>query len=445
MVRTILIVLAFALVVGYFAALNTISVPFYWGPGKFKELPLMFLLYISFGIGVLISLLSVLARDTIKAYKNYKKKKEEEVKRLAEELYNQGVDEMIKGNLGDAEKKFQESLQKNAENIKVYLRLSEIREKENKLREAVDILLKARERWSDNIDIAFRLARYYERLQEFNSAVDILNKLIAQDNENIEAMRMLRDIYARNDFLESAYRTQKEIMKISRKTSSYFVERKLLAQFKFGYVKEILKSDDYDKAIKKSFDVIKLDPEFVPAHVLLGEIYLKHKNSPEKASEVWENAYMEIKHPVFLIKLEEMYLEQEKPSEALAVFKNLLLKNPDDPLLTFFYAKLCLRLEMLDDAIEQLNSLEGKGISSTYLHLLMAEAHARKGNYYHSVNEFRKATEIANKIIIPFTCSSCGAESKEWNATCKKCGEINTLKIDLGFETHRKVSELKAL
>jgi predicted Zn-dependent protease len=445
MLRTIITVLLFALVVGYFAALNTATVRFYWGPDKFKEMPLMFLIYISFGIGMLIALLSLLARDTIKAYKNYKQKKLEETKRFAEELYNQGVDEILKGNMGEAEKKLQEALQKNPDNMKVYLRLAEIREKQNKLREALDILLKAKERWQDNIDISFRLAHYYEKLQEFNSAVDILKKLIEQDSENIEALRMLRDIYARNDFLESAYRTQKEIMKISKKTPSYFVERKLLGQFKFGYVREILKEEDYDKAIKKSWDVIKLDPEFVPAYVTLGEIYLKHKGSIEKASEIWENGYNEIKHPVFLIKLEEMYLDNDKPSEALEAFKRLLLKNPDDAVLTLFYAKLCLRLEMLDDAIEQLNSLDGKGISSTYLHLLMAEAHARKGNYYHSVNEFRKATEIAHKIIIPFTCSSCGNEFREWTAICKNCGKVNTLKIEIGFETQRKVQELKAL
>lgn len=445
MLRTVITVLLFALVVGYFAALNTSSVRFYWGPDKFKEMPLMFLLYISFGIGMLTTLLSMLARDTIKAYKNYRQRKAEEIKHLAEELYNQGVDEILKGNLGEAEKKLQESMQKDQENMKVYLRLAEIREKQGKLREALDILLKAQERWQDNIDISFRLANYYEQLQEFNSAVLILKKLIDKDSENIEAMRMLRDIYAKNDFLESAYRIQKEIMKISKKTSSYFVERKLLAEFKYGYVREILKQEDYDKAIKKSWDVIKLDPEFVPAYVTLGEILLKHKSSFEKASEVMENAYTETKHPVFLIKLEEMYLDNEKPSEALEVFKRLLLKNPDDPVLTFFYAKLCLRLEMLDDAIEQLNSLDGKGISSTYLHLLMAEAHARKGNYYHSVSEFRKATEIAHKIVIPFTCASCGTESREWTASCKHCGKVNTLKIDLGFEPQRKVSDLKAL
>lgn len=445
MLKTILSVLIFALIVGYFAALNTASVRFYWGPDKFKEMPLMFLLYISFGIGMLITLLSLLARDTVKAYKNYKQRKAEESKRLAEDLYNQGVDEILKGDLGEAEKKLQESLGKNPENMKAYIRLAEIRERQNKLREALDILLKAQDKWQDNIDISFRLAHYYEKLQEFNSAVNILNKLIDKDSENIAAMRMLRDIYARNDFLESAYRTQKEIMKISKKTPSYFVERKLLGQFKFGYVQEILKEKDYDKAIKKTWDVIKLDPEFVPAYVTLGEIYLKHKSSIEKASEILENAYAEIKHPVFLIKLEEMYLDNEKPSEALEVFKRLLLKNPDDPVLTFFYAKLCLRLEMLDDAIEQLNSLDGKGISSTYLHLLMAEAHARKGNYYHSVNEFRKATETAHKIVIPFTCSACGAESREWTTTCKHCGKVNTLRIELGFEPHKKVSELKAL
>lgn len=445
MLRTIIIVLAFALVVGYFAALNTTSARFYWGPDKFKEMPLMFMLYISFGIGVLLSLLSFLTRDTVKAYKNYKQKKAEETKRIAEELYNTGVDELLKGALGEAEKKLQESLQKNPDNMKVYLRLAEIREKQNKLREALNILLKAKEKWSDNIDIAFRLATYYEKLQEFNSAVDILKKLIEKDSENIEAWRMLRDIYARNNFLENAYRAQKEIMKISKKTPSYFVERKLLGQFKYGYVREILKTEDYDKAIKKCWDVIKLDPEFVPAYVTLGEIYLKQKSSIDKASEIWENAYSEIKNPVFLIKLEEMYLDNEKPSEALDTFKRLLLKNPDDPVLTLFYAKLCLRLEMLDEAIEHLNTLDGKGISSTFLHLLMAEAHARKGNYYHSVNEFRKATEIAHRIIIPFTCSSCGYESKDWNAICKNCGGINTLKIDLGFEQHKKIQEIKAL
>lgn len=445
MLRTILVVLLFALVVGYFAALNTTSVAFYWGPGKYKELPVMFLLYAAFGIGVLIATLSFLARDTIKAYKNYRIRKEEETKRLAEELYNQGVDEMIKGDLGEAEKKLNESLQKNKENMKVYLRLAEIREKQNKLRDALEILLKAHNIWRDNIDISFRLARYYEKVNEFNSAVEILKQLIEKDSENIEAMRMLRDIYARNNFLENAYRIQKEIMKISKKTPHYFVERKLLGQYKFGYVQEILKQGDYDKAIKKCGDIIKLDPEFVPVYVLLGEIYIKYKDSLEKASEIWERAYTEIKHPVFLIKLEELYLSHDKPSEALDAFKRILQKNPDDATLSFFYAKLCLRLEMLDDAIEQLNALDGKGISSNYLHLLMAEAHARKGNYLHSVNEFRKATDIAHRIVIPWTCTNCGSGFKDWSHACPTCGRTNILNIQLGFEQKQKLSEIKAV
>ncbi|HEY4715544.1 MAG TPA: hypothetical protein VII00_00365 [bacterium] len=445
MLRSIVIVIIFALAVGYITVLNPGSIIFKWSPAKEAEMPLMFLLYITFVLGVIVSLIAFVTRDTVKAYRDYSKKKAEEKKRKSEELYNEGVEEILKGDYRMAESKLKVALEKNPENIKVYFRLADIREKQNKKKDAVDILLKARSMWKDDLDLSFRLAEFYEKLKEYNNAIEILKKMLVLDEGNLKVLRMLRDLLWKDGKFESAYRVQKNIVKITRKSPGYYKERELMGQFKYGYATEILAQKDYDKAIRKLGDVIKQAPDFVPAYVTLGEIHLNNKNNPDKAGENWEDAYKRLGHPVFLIKLEEMYLRLEKPSEILDVYNRLVSSNSEDPILRFFFGKLCLRLEMLDAAMDHLSILESRGVLSSYLHLLMAEAEARKGDYYNSVKEFRKATDIVSRIVIPYICSSCGAESKEWNAYCKSCGSMNTLYIDIGFDKSTKSSETEII
>jgi len=97
MLRSIVIVIIFALAVGYITVLNPGSIIFKWSPAKEAEMPLMFLLYITFVLGVIVSLIAFVTRDTVKAYRDYSKKKAEEKKRKSEELYNEGVEEIFTG------------------------------------------------------------------------------------------------------------------------------------------------------------------------------------------------------------------------------------------------------------------------------------------------------------------------------------------------------------
>jgi tetratricopeptide (TPR) repeat protein len=109
--------------------------------------------------------------------------------------------------------------------------------------------------------------------------------------------------------------------------------------------------------------------------------------------------------------------------------------NPEDWVTAFHYAKLCLRLEMLDEALEALDEISVRRKDFSALHRLLAEIYLHKKDFTRAAQEFEKTFEMSGKAYLPFTCSSCARESQEWMAYCPQCHQWDCYTIKEGEQT----------
>ena len=124
-------------------------------------------------------------------------------------------------------------------------------------------------------------------------------------------------------------------------------------------------------------EIISEDKRFIPAYILLAETYIKI-NKLNEAGRVYGRGYTKTGHIEFLLKMEDLYINRGDPGAILKIYQRVLDLSPKDHLITFLYARFCLRLEMIDEALEMLNSLIEEGEEFRGLHRAMAEAYIHR-------------------------------------------------------------------
>ena len=111
-------------------------------------------------------------------------------------------------------------------------------------------------------------------------------------------------------------------------------------------------------------------------------------------------------------------------------------------LVSFLYARLCLRLKMINEAIDTLNTLFADRLDFKGLHKAMPEAYIHRGEMENAVEEFRKAFP-AGHAYIPFICTNCQAKKVEWVNLCVNCNSWDTISVKKEDFFHTESSELK--
>jgi lipopolysaccharide biosynthesis regulator YciM len=421
------------IIIGFFLWLsyeNPLNVTFHFF-GRTFETDLSILMISSFVLGAMLVFISMLARDTKRAIQNYlkshQKKKEESLK---EEL-NKGMDVFLRGDLAKAKTYFTEVLKKDPTQIDLYLRLSEIALQTGNDQDALHWLGRAELIDMRNIDILLRQAGVYQRMKRLDEAIRVLNRAIGLDETHIKALKNLRQIYQESRRWEDAIRTQRSILKFTKGKQAEEEETLFYLGLKYERARDLLirgGEKNLELALKEIKETVRERKTFLPGFVLLGDIYLR-MGRWASAGKVWGKSFTRFKSIIFILRLEELYLSREDPSTLLRIYQRALKHDPENWVLAFFYAKLCLRLEMLDEALEEINEISLKVKDVPALHRLFAEIYLHKKDFSRAAQEFEKTFELSGTSYLSFFCTSCERESKEWVAYCPQCQQWSTYTI----------------
>ncbi|MGD9576907.1 MAG: tetratricopeptide repeat protein, partial [Syntrophorhabdus sp.] len=269
-----------------------------------------------------------------------------------------------------------------------------------------------------------------------------LKDILKINESNFEALAMLRDLYITQQRWDDAYDAAKRIVKFIKTPDE---SRRLIGirYEKACAIFERFNPSDYDSIIKELKDIISEDKRFIPAYILLAEIYKKTKKLNE-AGRVYGRGYSKTGHIIFLSKMEDLYIDRGDPGVILKIYRRILDISPKNNLIEFLYARLCLRLEMIDEAIDMLNTLEAEGVDFKGLHKAMAEAYVHRGQMDKAVEEFRHAFP-AEHVYIPFRCDNCRAKKVEWGDFCDNCFSWNTIDVRKEDFLRGESTELQAL
>jgi len=421
------------IVIGFFlwlSYLNPLDVEFHFF-GKTFETELSILMISSFVLGAMLVFIGTLTRDAKRAVEGYLKSRQKRQEESLKEELNKGMDVFLRGDLAKAKTHFMEVLKRDPTQIDLYLRLSEIALQEGKDQDALHWLGRAELIDMKNINILLRQAGVYQRMKRFDEAIRVLNRAIGLDETNLKALKTLRQIYLDSRRWEEAIRIQRSLLKSTKGKQAEEEETLFYLGLKFERARDLLSrggEQNLENALKEAKEIIRERKTFQPGFVLLGDIYLQ-MGKWGTAGNVWGKSFTRFKSIVFILRLEELYLSREDPSTLLRIYQRVLKHNPENWVLAFFYAKLCLRLEMLDEALEEINEISLRVKDLPALHRLLAEIYLHKKDFGRAAQEFEKTFELSGTSYLSFFCTTCERESKEWIAYCPQCHQWSTYTI----------------
>ena len=154
-----------------------------------------------------------------------------------------------------------------------------------------------------------------------------------------------------------------------------------------GY--EVTVAGERREAINQLRRLVKEHDSFIPAHVGLGRA-LREAGRESDAVNAWYDGFEVTGSPIFLIELEDHFLAREQPLAGIEALKRCISRSQKDTLPRFHLGKLYFRLEMLDDALSVLSSLEGRAEYAPSLHYLLGRIHERRQNSAEAMRAYRK-------------------------------------------------------
>jgi lipopolysaccharide biosynthesis regulator YciM len=425
-----IIFLLIFIIFGYLFYLNPEEVEFTLYEGRMITISPALIAFGAFMIGAFFVFLVTLFVDARRAFQLWRSSKSERIEGRIRERYSDALEEMLKGNIHRAKEMLSKILEKQPDHLPAHISLANLFSLEGKYAEAVGILNRAKGIDPENLELLFDLVKNNVGLHKSSVALEILDQILTRDPSNREALRKKRDIHILMGNWDEAYQTQKSVVKHTKEKEYAQTEKRAFSGMEYKFAEELAQKGDFREAEKALREIIKVDSTFFPAYVSLGDV-LQRQGSCEEASQTWKKALEASWNPVFLERLESLYLSMANPQKALDLYRDYMRQRPEDSLLRFFLSRLLIRLEMVDEAIEQLRELEMAGVLFPELFILLGQAYHRRGDFAHSMESYERALETKKFPLPAYHCSSCGYSQAEWSGFCTNCHAWGTFAIQL--------------
>ncbi len=428
----IAIFLVFLVVIGFFAMENkdmvTMKIPF----GNEYEIPKIALIILSSAAGSLIILFIFFIRDTKRVIDNLQHQKRQKKEAKIQANYSKALNAILGNKEEDAKEFLHDILKEDSEHADALLRMGDIFQANKDYKSAFDYYKIVRDINPKNIEALFLMESSLENMKRYDEALKYLEEILDIDSGNLTAISRKRAILERKEKWDDLLSLQKAAIKAANEDDKQEEERRLLG-YKYEYARTSLESGHLEKAEKVFRTILKIDNTFLPAHLGLAEV-LSTKGETEEAINILEKGFENLNSIILLARLEDMLINVGEPGRLLRFYKNAVSKNPNDHALKFLLGKLYYRLEMVDDAMDVLNSIDTSLFSSPELYSLRGELYMKRNQTQKALDELRKACGIKRSLMIKYCCSRCSHISDDWTGRCAKCSEWNTYRLDVHGE-----------
>ncbi|MCK9420433.1 MAG: tetratricopeptide repeat protein [Nitrospirae bacterium] len=387
-----------------------------------------FLLSLAFGAGMVFLL--YLLRDVKRFLRGLRVQREQKKRLKVQDLYTKGLNSMLAKRNSEAISFFQKVLTLDSNHVDTLLRMGISQLREKNPQEAILLHQKALSLDEDNQEVMFSLATDYEEAKRYDDALGMYQNILSKDSSNLTALIKMRDLYQKLNYWDNLYETQRKLVANPLSSSEQEVEHRKLVGFKYEFGRSLLEAGDLERGKKIFRGVIKLDKDFIPAYLGLGEIYLD-EGKVKDAAELWEKAYKMTSSVLLLYRLEDLYLKQGEPGKAIELYTQAVSWQPQDIMIKFFLGKLYYRLEMIDEAFDILSAVDWGDKEFRDVHKLLGNIYLRRGSLGLAASEFKKALGFKKQIIIPYVCSNCDLRTVDWSGRCPNCGRWNTFGVNL--------------
>jgi tetratricopeptide (TPR) repeat protein len=415
-------------VIGYFSQLNPNHVIFFLTPEKSINLSITSLILFSIATGGLLVMIVVGVRQTHALYLNWTYRRRQKKEASLEKFYKEGVNAFLAKRYKDAVSLFQKVLDINPDHLNTLIRLGKIHKFEKNLPEAIRLYRKARVADDKNMEVLFGLSQNLSDAHQSDEAVMILKEIVDADDHNLTALIRLRDIYVGGVRWQEAHFVQEKIIKLSLSDEDRQKEQTYLLGIKFEKGMIALKQNQIEPARQAFKSTVKLNKDFLPGYMGLGETYVKSERM-ESALTLFEKGYGITKNIILLHRLETLCLDMGQPERILQAYQQALLKDPRNIALKFYLGKLYHRLEMIDEAFDLLSEIDSQIKYFPDVHKILGDLYLRRGDALMAAETFRKglASQMESRskteVIVPYYCHLCDHQTPTWQGRCARCGQ----------------------
>jgi lipopolysaccharide biosynthesis regulator YciM len=260
----------------------------------------------------------------------------------------------------------------------------------------------------------------------------VVGKILALDKSSQAAWRRLRALHIKERNWDDAIDAQARLERLAGGRPAE-TDRQTGLGIRYELATGRMKQGKPRDAIAGFRKLLKDSESFIPAHVGLGRA-LRDSGRDAEAIEAWHTGFESTGSPIFLTLLENHHLEREQPLAAIEALKKCVARARRDTLPRFHLGKLYFRLEMLDDALSVLGSLEGRASYAPSLHYLLGRIHDRRKNWREAADAYRKVIKEMDLVQLDYGCRACEAASTDWAPRCESCGRWNTIEVNFREE-----------
>jgi len=410
----------------YLSLMNPDYAKLYIGRGRYYEMSVANYVAASFVFGVILAIVASFFTEIQRGFAAWRRKRDEKRKTEAMALFEKAKLYELRGEPEKAADYAQRIIRSFPDVEEPHMFLADIYLTRSEFDKANQVLDNAQASLGRRESILLKRVRVASASKDADSVERQLRELLRINETNLEALRMLRDVEMSRKQWPEALETEKKIRK-QIKTAD---EDQRLAGLQYETAKATFaKADERtcEHLIKEVREITDGNKHFIPAYLLTAQIYRKMGKLNE-AGRIYSRGFSKTGHMVFLQKMEEFYIQRGEPGAVLKIYQRLIEVAPRNQFLIFLYARLCLKLEMIDEAIELLNSLMVDDKEFQGLHRAMAEAYVHRGEYANAAKEFARAFPM-HKAYLPFYCEKCQSVKEEWTDFCESCGSWNTVNI----------------
>ena len=424
----------------YISTLNGHGVPFYLSPKSQIDLAAYQLVILSFSLGAAIVIIGTMVNDITTASRTWRERRERKRKQTAQDRALKAAELVQRGMLSEAVAELTRSLSVNPEDREALGLLASAHEELGNGLEAMKALTKIKQVEPSDLSVYFRLAALHRKMNDLEAALAALKTVEAAEGENPRAWKEIRDIHIAREDMVPAYAEHKKLMRHMGKSAS-FEDHALFTALRYEKAVARLKTGNADDAERRLNDIIKEEPAFCPAYIALSE-HMRSRDM-EEANEILLRGFRASHNPVFLIKLEDLCIETEKPQSMIRIYSHLQREFPSDFDINLFMGKFLLRLEMIDEGLEQLLKAETLEPDRESLHILLAEAFRRRSRFESACQHYQQAFGYKRRYLIPFRCGLCDSSIIKWTPRCPSCGGWNSYAIDHGDREHADAATIR--
>ncbi len=407
-------------------ALNPEEAQFYIGSGRYYTTSVANIVTISFVAGVLISVILGFFSDAGRAISSWRAGRQFRRREEFKEALEKARSYEMKGEREKAIEHVNKLIRSAPDLEDAYLLAADLHLGAKEYDKAREILRLAEANLGKREPVLFKMVRVNLATKDVTRVQKDLKDILSLNESNLRAMGIMRDLHVCNKEWSQALELEKKLRKYIKTED----ETRRYLGIRYERLKESLETKEgkaLDAIGKELREILDEDKRFIPAYLLLADLY-KKTGKLNDAGRVYGRGYSKTGHIIFLLKMEDLYIARGEPAVILKIYRKILDMAPGNRFIMFLYAKLCLRLEMIDEALETLNMLLASEGEFSGLHRAMAEAYIDRGELESAVGEFRKAFPIEHAYV-PFVCSKCQSLKENWQDFCESCFSWNTITV----------------